>query len=189
MIHKRRGMTLAEICVILAVISIVSLSVVSFVAIASGRSATSAAKLGAIEEMELVEGLVDNWFIVMARDGGKIQNQYGQWVDNPVEVKNNCLIGKWTGYVRMDKGQIRLQLPGDESDTVYEPKTVESISFSAREKKDDQGNLLDTLYYCTVVCVYTVNKQEQTQSYTFCINPRLGETVVLPTEPPAEGNG
>ena len=124
----------------------------------------------------------------MARNGGKIQNQYGEWADNPVEVKNNRLDGRQAGYICMEAGQIRLRLPDSESDTVYEPKTIKSLSFSAREKKDDRGNVTDILYYCTVTCVYTVDKQEETQSYTFCINPRLGEAIVLPTEPPTESN-
>ncbi len=188
MIHKRRGITLAELCVILAVISIISLSVVSFVAMASVRSAASAAKLSAMGEMELVEGLVDNWFTVMARNGGKIENQNGQWVDNPVLVNGNRLDGKRAGYVCIEAGQVRLRLPGDEGENTYPLETVKSLAFSERERKDQDGNVVDMLYYCTITCVYTVSKQEETQSYTFCINPWLGESVTLPTDPVADGS-
>ena len=163
MIHKRKGVTLAEMSIVMAVIAIVSLSVVSFVMITSGRGTAGIAKLNAMEEIELVEAIVDNWFAMNAKDETFINPRGSiEWNGKTLEV----------GFT-----------PG--STTKYNLEKVTDISFSQMfltesgeyKKTLDNGDVVkDILYFCTVTYVQEEDAREQT--YTFCINPRVGETIV-----------
>ena len=166
MIHKRKGVTLAEMAIVMAVIAIVSLSVVSFVMITSGRGTNSIAKLNAMEEIELVEAIIDNWFAINAKDGTPLEP------DKSIEV---------------DKGALQVGFANDQLMS-YPLEKVTDIEFAMEKQtqKDEKGNdvkdesgnviVLDTIYFCTVTYVQEEDAREQT--YTFCINPRVGETIV-----------
>ena len=57
----RRGFTLAELAVVLAVTAIAATMVVSFTALVGNRRAVSQQKLNAYTEIRLVEALVENY--------------------------------------------------------------------------------------------------------------------------------
>lgn len=178
MIHRRKGATLAEICVVLAVVSIISLMVVSFVTMTSGRSAASAAKVNAMEELELVESLVENWFDAMMKNGGQVEYN-GALTDNTIQFNEDATIieGYVSGSIRMqNRSEICILLPGEESETVYLLKTVKGLTFSGETREDGT----DTLYFCKVEYTYSMNGKEITQYYTFCVNPRVGEVITPP---------
>ena len=70
--NKKKGITLTEICVALAVLSIISLVVVSFAAMVTGRSATGTDKLKFMQDIELLEAVVDDWFEAVYTDIGSV---------------------------------------------------------------------------------------------------------------------
>ena len=184
MIHRRKGATLAEICVVLAVVSIIALVVVSFVSMISSRSAASAAKLKAMEDIELVESLVDNWFAAMVKDGGKVE-QNGVLMDNVIVITDDATSIKGDAddsrIWMEDLSKLKIRLPGEEKETVYALKTIKGLAFSSETREDVDGNVVDTLYFCKVEYTYSANGREITQYYTFCVNPIVGE-VIAPSE-------
>ncbi len=164
MIHKRKGITLAEMSIVMAVIAIVSLSVVSFVTITSGRGTNSIAKLNAMEEIELVEAVVDGWFA------------------QAVQVEEPLNTG---GSFDMSGQTLKVIFPGKTEATDYYLEKVTEVSFSQRfltesgeckETLADGDVVKDTLYFCTVT--YVQHNEDVRETYTFCINPRVGETIV-----------
>ena len=176
MIYRRKGATLAEICVVLAVVSIISLVVVSFVSMTSGRSAASAAKLKAMEDIELVESLVDNWFAAMMKDGGKVE-QNDELIDNNIVFNDDHTIiqGRVDGSIRIENlSELKVLLPGQEDETTYPLNAVKELSWETEE------NEADTLYFCKVKYTYHMNSKEVVQYYTFCVNPRVGEVIAPP---------
>lgn len=173
MIHKRKGVTLAEMSIVMAVIAIVSLSVVSFVTITSGRGTAGIAKLNAMEEIELVEAIVDSWFVQVAQASETIKiNEYGQ-----ISTNNSSAIS-------MSYEKIQVMFPKEEKPTDYYLEKVTKVSFSqllltesgeCKETLDEKDIVKDVLYFCTVK--YEREEGAAEQTYTFCINPRVGEIV------------
>ena len=174
MIHKKKGATLAEICVVLAVVSIISLMVVSFVSMTSGRSSTSATKLNVMEELDLVETLVDNWLTTVIEE-------CRQTADNSLTISDDAqnvrIQGSLDAHVYMENlSELKILLPGQETDAIYLLKTVKGLKFACVT----QENTGDALYFCTVEYAYRTSNNEVTQYYTFCVNPRVGEVITLP---------
>ena len=66
--NYRKGVTLAEMCIVLAVVAIVSLSVASFATMAGGRGTAAATKLDAMGDLEIVEAIVESWILEAAKD-------------------------------------------------------------------------------------------------------------------------
>ena len=64
--NYRKGVTLAEMCIVLAVVAIVSLSVASFATMAGGRGTAAATKLDAMGDLEIVEAIVESWILEAA---------------------------------------------------------------------------------------------------------------------------
>lgn len=167
MIRKRKGVTLAEMSIVMAVIAIVSLSVVSFVTITSGRGTNSVAKLNAMEELELVEAVVDSWFAQTSTETTDVIVVSGG------QVKVNGL-----SPVYLERETLHVDFPGT-GEVDYHFEKIIGLSF------DDLKNGDDVLYFCTVT--YFSDSEDDTQTYTFCINPRVGETIVPePTETTTE---
>ena len=150
--NKRKGVTLAEMSIVMAVIAIVSLSVVSFVTITSGRGTASIGKLNALEEIELVEAIVDNWFAMNAKDG------------TPLEP---------SGSISMERQTLRVGFTPGAPLTSYHLEKVKSVEFTQEPPNETTG---DVLYFCTVTYVQN-NEDAQEQKYIFCITPRVGETI------------
>lgn len=166
MIHKRKGVTLAEMSIVMAVIAIVSLSVVSFVMITSGRGTAGIAKLNAMEEIELVEAVVDGWFAAMpANEVNSVQ----------VSGDKNRVEGVDSGFVTIEIGRdsstMEVKFPGRDN-TYYHFEKIKGLLFDREVSQSGD----DVLYFCTVTYVQEEDAREQT--YIFCINPRVGETIV-----------
>ena len=169
MIHKRKGATMAEICIIMAVISIVSMSVVSFITMTSGRSAASIGRLEAIDDLELVETVVDKWFAQTTQ---------------PITIdkdKGMVLVGELPA-IRIENRVLYVDFQGAGMED-YPLERVKALFFTCEESDTKD----DVLYFCTVT--YYLKNEDEEQTYTFCINPRVGETITpqTPTEDPDTG--
>ena len=168
--NKRKGATLAEICVVLAVISVISLSVTSFVAMTSHRGAAASAKLAAMTELEMIESLADQWFSVVQNSGGEVEIQEGK-----------LLSGLPEGFLCVEGNILEMLAPGG-SPMTQMLTAIEKIQWEEVNKTDRNGNVVDTLYFCTVAYSYKLSGKAVSQTYVFCVNPRVGETVALPIE-------
>lgn len=167
MIHKRKGATMAEICIIMAVISIVSMSVVSFITMTSGRSAASIGRLEAIDDLELVETVVDKWFAQTTQ---------------PITIDEGMVKVDGLAAIRVDNKTLSVGFQGTDMED-YPLERVKALFFTYEESDTKD----DVLYFCTVT--YYLKNEDEEQIYTFCINPRVGETITpqTPTEDPDAG--
>ncbi len=59
--EKRRGFTLTELAVVLAVLAIVTTMIVSFNALVSNRRAVSQARLDALNDIKVAEAVIENY--------------------------------------------------------------------------------------------------------------------------------
>lgn len=67
----KKGATLVELCVVLALIAVVSGMVVSFALTISARTGLSAARLNAMGELELVESVTEGWMTRAINEGSE----------------------------------------------------------------------------------------------------------------------
>ena len=157
---RKKGMSLAEICVVLAVISIAALMVSSFTVMVGARSAVSAAKLKVMEDTALAESLLDGWVHQMTG------------ADAVIDVDSGTIYGVKDSViytVTLEDGMLTAPLPEGKQMAV-ELTTVTAITV---QRAQSDG---DAIYFCTVTYPDPRGGDEE-QTYTFCINPRVGEKV------------
>ena len=157
---NRRGVTLAELCIVLAVISIVSTMVVSFSVLVTERSRVSRARLDALNDIRLVESLVEDWI----EDGGEITKYSGT-----PSIESSFFI---TSGLKNEEGAL-IFFDGESlnfGDKAIHLETVKSMVFEVIENESNT----DTLYICTVT--YDTGYEGE-KTYTFCVNPYVGETI------------
>jgi len=162
---KRKGITLSEICIVLAVVSIVSLAVVSFAAMATGRGATGTDKLKVMQDIELLEAMVDNWFneVYIFDNNTLVRPEVVDESPNVLAVGDKKL---W-----LENGNLYTQF-SEENIRTYRFETVTELKF----KRLRQGS--DDIYFCTVTYAYRRGQNTPVEeTYTFCINPRVGESI------------
>lgn len=160
---NRKGVSIAEMCVVLAIVSIVALTVVSFTTMVSAQSRASATKYNAMEDMELTEAILEDWVdIMLEKNTSSI---------TPGEGSLTARVGAADYSIFVQELQLVAQLPGEVSRT-FPLKTVKELRFDTMENTDC------ALYFCTVVYEvpsYTGEGVERT--FTFCIQPRIGEVL------------
>ena len=143
---EKRGFTVAELCIVLAVISIVSTVVISFTAMVTQRSKISRAQLSALQDIELIETLVEAHI-------ESVSNNPGESVS----------VG-WNNDTK------QLTVGG----ATYTFEDIKEIVFTTLPENTE--NATDILYICKVTYQIPYEKNT-THTYTFCVNPYVGETV------------
>ena len=148
----RRGMTVSELMVVLAVLTIVIVMVVSFSTMVGSTSKLAKAKLDALNDIKLAESVIENF----------IEDNSGQ-----ITILSEGKIGNTAGEnISFSNGYLIVSRTGGNGTTI-EMETVNSIKFSMNE------NASDTLYYCTIT--YAIGDSDF--DYTFCVNPYAGEQI------------
>ena len=156
---KRKGITLSEVCIVLAVVSIVSLAVVSFAAMATGRGATGTDKLKVMQDIELLEAMVDNWFNTVYNSGESAVIDTGE-----TSVNNRALY--------FENGNLYINTDGKYQS--YRFETVTKLEFEIMKNAENN----DEIFFCTVTYAYRRGQNTPVEeTYTFCINPRVGESI------------
>ena len=85
---NRRGFTLAELSVVLAVLSIVSIMVASFTAMVSNSRQLSTARLEALQDVRVVEALVEGFI-----EGNEIKTSFSDDVVETTLASDERTIG------------------------------------------------------------------------------------------------
>ncbi len=178
--NKKKGITLTEICVALAVLSIISVVVVSFAAMVTGRGATGTDKLKYMQDIELLEAMVEDWFeavytgvgsVTVATDAPESTEPTDPSAPTEPFEKHTWLQtaeGKTLQYVSQN-----LVAVFDEG----VPLNVQLESITGVEFEVEPGDN-DELFFCTVTYVYRQGQNKEVEkTYTFCINPRVGESI------------
>lgn len=173
----RKGSTLAEICVVLAVVSIVSTVVLSFCMMANRRAVASANRLRIMEERKMIETIVETWCDSMAAAGKAIS--LAPW-------SNSWLVAGESTIALGDDGMLIATMP-EGPDIQFKCDAAKSLMFNVishdlsdfeglgeAEKKD---LLNDVLIVCTVEFDAVGVEPAYTPRYVFAVNPRIGESI------------
>lgn len=157
--RSKKAMTLAEICVVLAVISIVSTVVASFCLMANNRAVSSSNRMQILSEVSAIEKIVE------------------QFVDANATVTVTIEDGVLTAgdkRISFVEGELTAAIRDGEDPIELECETVESVSFELFEKDDKS----DLLVFCKVSCkIPLANGESKSETHVFCVNSRLGESA------------
>ena len=160
----RRGMTVSELMVVLAVLTIVIVMVVSFSTMVGSTSKLAKAKLDALNDIRLAESVIEG-FIVNS------SNEKNVDASDALTFSNDVVINGITKYTTMRNSQgKRAEFSNGVltcGDTTVVLENVESVHFYIIE------NTADTIYYCTIT--YLIG--DSRFNYTFCVNPYAGEKI------------
>ena len=168
--NKKKGITLTEICVALAVLSIVSLVVVSFAAMATGRGATGTDKLKFMQDIELLETVVDDWFEAVYTGAGSMTESAEPMAKRELKTTSGLTL-QW------NNGNLIAVFPAEGGESVSRTFQFEVITDVQFEVKENPSKT-DEIFFCTVTYVYRQGQNKEVEkNYTFCINPRVGESV------------
>lgn len=178
---KRKGTTLAEIAIVLAVLSVISTVVLSFVLMVSRRARASSARLEAMQDIEFVETLTESWINVMRENGATFVTD----ADRPNVLKavipDNSLISSsrseavsFTLSYDSASGTLIGTLPNDRMSLTFTSQRVSSMKFDATSEIvliDDPCVFFCSLEYSIPLVGYDTGK---TFNYNFCVNSRIG---------------
>jgi len=160
-VKKRKiGMSIAEICIVLAVISIAGLMVTSFTVMVGTRSSVGAARLEVMEDLEMTETVLESWVDHMTGQNAAVTAENGEFkaVKDAVDYA-----------VTLQDGLLTAPVPTGVPYRV----ALETVTAIAVEAK---FNGPDAIFFCTLT--YTDPRgTHEPQTYTFCINSRIGEVV------------
>ena len=158
-IEKKKGFTLVELVIVLAVLVVAAGMVVTFSSMMHGAQSVSNARYEAMQDVRVAESLIE----------GFIENNEGnlKTVDNGSSIRGNklCLNDDDNTSAFLANGGA-LVISGNE---VIFLESLESIEFEIVTDKIE--NPTDTLYYCTI----TYDVADTLYTYTFCVNPYVGE--------------
>ena len=158
--NNKRGFTLAELTVVLAVLVIVSAMVVSFTVMVTNSRQLSSARLDALSDVRVAETLIEGF---IEGNAHKIEIS-----ETELTVKEEEVITKKLTFNKNEEEQGgTLTITGGETDTTITLDRVTEITF------DYYGEDTDKIYYCTV----KYNVGNHNYDYTFCVNPYVGETI------------
>ena len=144
--NSRRGMTLAELMVTMAMVAIMIVMVVSFVTLITGHTQMNGQRLAFQQDYAVLKSQVEAW---MNTNAGRTLDCDG----NSVKAEGSTLSLR---YNTLTAGSY-----------TYRVETIESVTFHVEEKGGEY------LLFCAVTGV-------NGEHYTFCVNPRVGETVGAP---------
>lgn len=194
---KRKGTTLTEMVVILAVLAIISTVVVSFSLAVSRRVRVSSAKLEAMQDVEVIEALTESWINALREQGAtfELKSTDGSEISNNDLTDHAVLYASVPGAtdaytLRYNYATKTLEgnLPDGESKKIeYTSNLITKIEFTVKPGPVNSGS--PGLFICKVE--YTVplvgSDTDNKFDYTFCVNPRVGYTETAASE--QGGNG
>ena len=161
---KRRGATLAELCVVLAVIAVISVMVTSFTIVLNQKTEISTAKLNAMQDLYLIENAAEEWAEIMAAEGASFSAEEGVL---------SADVGGSLYKLSFESGKLVAPKVSGEP-MICTTDTVSDISFALLE--GEEGN---SLMFCTVNYEIPGARRGSSTSYsrTFCIDPHHGELI------------
>lgn len=165
-----KGMSIAEMTVVLALISIVSLLVVSFTTMVNLRNATAVTKNRVADDIHLSKIVLENW----------VETVTGTY-NAPVSVAEDgkslwaTIEGARYGATLSD-GFLVATLPGGE-DLQCPVGEITTVTFAQMHRVDGQIRT-DSLWFCTAQ--YALRRSDGSlaaREIVFCINPHVGDVV------------
>lgn len=181
---REKGMTISEICIVIAVLAIVSVVVVSFAAMATGRGTVGVDKLKVMQDVELLEAVVDQWFAEVYTKPGDVEIVANNDTEALSLKDREGLTLQFAGSNLVAVFPVKNAGEGEETTTsrTYQFEVITGLKFE--RVVDESGT--DDIFFCTITYEYRSGQNKTGKgTYTFCINSRVGEE--LPAESiPAE---
>ena len=174
--RNRRGFTLAELAIVIALIAIVLAMVTSFIVMIDSSRDLSQVKLEAMQNISVAEAIIERFITDAENNGGTVAFD-DKCSDSPenedwyCELKSVNKEGEEGKILLFDKGIHALVSTANEEgkeNNLTTLDTVKDIRFRVIENSNDR------LYYCTIT--YDIGGKS-TQEYTFCVNPHAGENI------------
>ncbi|MBQ7326973.1 MAG: hypothetical protein IJW93_05830 [Clostridia bacterium] len=170
-LKSRKGATLAELVIVLAVVVIAAGMVVSFSSMMHGAQGISNARHEALQDVRVAEALIESFIENNVEEATKIQLENGTLTFTKGENDSEK-----TATIKFHDNIHYIILRNFDGETTsLELEKIDSISFvlyaDSSVVNNDNFADRDTLYYCTVN--YSVGDTPYT--YTFCVNPYAGE--------------
>ena len=161
--NRKAGISIAEMCIVMAVLAIASTVVVTFTAMVGARSSISATKLRASEDLQLSQSILENWVDQMV-------SLDAQFTAN--ETGLSAVAGGQTYRVLVEEGRLTAQLP--EGKKLQCPLGImEQFQFTQMTKAGK-----NPLIFCTAAYILENTAGEEVQrTRTFTIFSRVGETL------------
>ena len=156
----KKGSSLAEMCVVLAVVSIVALMVVSFTTMVSARGTVGAAKLKMMEDRQLTKVILESWLNQLTEENAVItadENGLSAAIDGEVFS------------VTLEEDRLTAAIPNGNplSCPIH---TITGITF------DVMSHSGDAIYFCTAEYELPNPSGGVIQrSFTFALNPHIGD--------------
>ena len=158
----RKGSTLAEICVVLAVVSIVSTVVLSFCMMANRRAVASANRLRIMEERKMIETIVETWCDSMAAEEQDISLEF---INSQITLDRS--------------GMLTATMP-EGPDIQFKCDAAKTMMFNVIPSEND------VLIVCTVEFNAIGADLINPPKYVFVVNPRSGESIFVESEQTAQ---
>ena len=201
-IKSRKGVTLTELVVVLAVVVIAAGMVVTFSSMMHGAQGISNERYEALQDVRTAEALIEGFILNNTQEGYylewiEVENIENGIVSYPSELSLNFCKSNDDDFSTTednDRRFVRLSNMGAFVMTGKEVIFFEHITsitfdmecltpgadfYSTQTEKEKiittyHPNTCDILYYCTIT--YKV-ADTTTYTYTFCVNPYVGEGV------------
>ncbi len=163
--RSRRGMTLAEIMVSLALVSIMIVMAVSFVMLVTQRTRANTANDLVRQDCLKIEAGAEGWLNALAKEGasGFSVEQFVEPDEEGVKIDKVLKAGGFE--LSFSYGTLTGTLP--EGEINISTECVKTVLFEVME------NDTDFLVFCRIECENT--ESGKSVFHTFCINPRAGE--------------
>lgn len=147
--NSRRGMTLAELMVAMGMVAIMIVMIVSFTMLMTGHTQMNGDRLAFQQDFAMVKAGVESWMELNA----------GQTL-LPEGVSDEITAGE-DNTLKFENNALRA------GEQTYRTESITAVTF---ELVAPEGTT-EYLLFCTVTGV------EDEMEYTFCVNPRAGETA------------
>lgn len=170
---RKKGTTLVELAVVLAVISIISTIVISFSLMVGRRVRVSRAKLEAMQDVKVIETIAEGWINVMRENGATFT------------VENNMLKAEIPSNgdpftLSYDSAAKTLTgtLSGDRAPMTYISERVTSIGFDIYPTENiNPGASVLFFFHAEYSVPFVDDGSDKTFDYIFCVNPRVGHII------------
>ncbi len=151
---NRRGVTLAELCVVMALVAILSMAVVTFCVMISNHTGKMAVDREVKDGISYVDLVLDVW--VSEADGHTITKNNDGQLSVTVDEKEY--------YLKWENGYIKYMLPNNQSEQKIQCPRILSLTFSVESAENGGTQLIS----CTV-------KHEK----PFATDGASGQTVLM----------
>ena len=150
---SKKGVTLAELVVIIAVLSIISTMVISFVVMTGESVSSSKQKADALNDLAIVESMMESWLDTELKDL------------DAIDSKKDLILINGSNQLSYDKDTKQLIINKNDVETTYKTELVKSIQIVIQELNNNKLAICYITYELAIT-----NKTTKEYTYTFTVS-------------------